>query len=98
MVTNQFRLPGPTLTRCHYPHPLSTQCPLTRHTMRLPLLCLLLALLGPASAFTPRRRGSYKGGKSQQRIKTLCENRVFNEFFREQTDNCATVVKCDTSR
>ena len=66
--------------------------------MRLPLLCLLLALLGPASAFTPRRRGSYKGGKSQQRIKTLCENRVFNEFFREQTDNCATVVKCDTSR
>ena len=66
--------------------------------MRLPLLYLVLALPGLGSAFTPRRRGSYKGGKSQQRIKTLCENRVFNEFFREQTDNCASVVKCDTSR
>ena len=67
--------------------------------MRLTLLCLtLLTLLTLAAAFTPRKRGSYKGGKSQQRIKKLCENRVFNEFFREQTDDCATVVKCDTSR
>ena len=87
---------APLCSPDHWPH--SVSCPLTSDTMRLPLLCLVLALLGLGSAFTPRRRGSYKGGKSQQRIKTLCENRVFNEFFREQTDNCATVVKCDTSR
>ena len=64
--------------------------------MRLTLLCL--ALLALAAAFTPRKRNKYKGGKSQLRIKKLCENRVFNEFFREQTDNCAQVVKCDSSR
>ena len=64
--------------------------------MRLTLLCL--SLLALASAFTPRKRNKYKGGKSQLRIKKLCENRVFNEFFREQTDNCAQVVKCDSSR
>ena len=66
--------------------------------MRLTLLCLVLALLALATAFTPRKRNKYKGGKSQQRIKKLCENRVFNEFFRDQTDNCAQVVKCDSSR
>ena len=66
--------------------------------MRHSLLSLLLLGPGLVSTFTPRRRGSYKGGKSQQRIKALCADRVFNEFFREQTDNCAKVVKCDTSR
>ena len=46
--------------------------------------------------FTPRRRGG--GYKPKNRIKELCQDRVFNEFFREQTEDCAKVVKCDTSR
>ena len=79
------------------PHSVCS-CHLTSDTMRLTTLCLVLALLALASAFTPRKRTKYKGGKSQQRIKTLCENRVFNEFFRDQTENCAKVVKCDSSR
>ena len=69
--------------------------------MRSSILVLALALasiLGPSQQFTPRRRGSYKGSGSQARIKELCKDRVFNEFFREQTDNCAQVVKCDSSR
>ena len=61
-------------------------------------LVLVLASIGLSHQFTPRRRGSYKGSGSQARIKELCKDRVFNEFFREQTDNCAKVVKCDTSR
>ena len=59
---------------------------------------ILITLVSAAVSFTPRRRGSYKGKNSQARIKELCKDRVFNEFFREQTDNCAKVVKCDTSR
>ena len=59
------------------------------------MLTVLVAVVSVTQGFTPRRRGSYKG---QARIKELCKDRVFNEFFREQTDNCAKVVKCDTSR
>ena len=31
-------------------------------------------------------------------MKELCKDRVFNEFFRDGLENCARVVKCDTSR
>ena len=67
-------------------------------TLVTTLATLISLLVTHTSAFTPRRRGSYKGKNSQARIQELCKDRIFNEFFREQTENCAKVVKCDTSR
>ena len=59
-------------------------------------LLLLLSLLGPSLQFQPRKRTG--GYSSRNRVKELCKDRVFNEYFREKTDNCAKVAKCDTSR
>merc|ERR1712002_249786 len=58
---------------------------------------VILALLVISTIqFTPRRtRKRYPG---RTRVKELCKDRVFNEFFRDQTDDCAKVVKCDSSR
>merc|ERR1712020_128558 len=58
---------------------------------------VILALLVISTIqFTPRRTRKRYPGRS--RVKELCKDRIFNEFFRDQTDNCAKVVKCDTSR
>merc|ERR1711892_77136 len=59
-------------------------------------LLILLALVVTTLQFTPRRTRKRYPGKT--RIKELCKDRIFNEFFRDQTKNCAKVVKCDTSR
>ena len=66
--------------------------------LRTTLLVLLssLALLPTSKQFEPRKRTG--GYNSRLRIKELCKDRVFNEYFREKTDNCAKVAKCDTSR
>ena len=66
--------------------------------LRTTLLVLLssLALLPTSEQFEPRKRTG--GYNSRLRIKELCKDRVFNEYFREKTDNCAKVAKCDTSR
>jgi len=62
----------------------------------LPLLCLLLMLVVSTLQYEPRRTKKRYGGRS--RIKELCKDRIFNEFFRDQTKSCAKVVKCDSSR
>merc|ERR1712055_526442 len=62
----------------------------------LPLVCLMLMLVVITLQYEPRRTKKRYGGRS--RIKELCKDRIFNEFFRDQTDDCAKVVKCDTSR
>merc|ERR1719384_2480938 len=56
----------------------------------------LLSLLSLSAQFQPRKRTG--GYSSRNRVKELCKDRVFNEYFREKTDNCAKVTKCDTSR
>merc|ERR1719334_2620411 len=61
----------------------------------LAFLIVLSSLVVCSLSFTPRQRKGYPG---RTRVKKLCENRIFNEFFRDQLDNCAKVVKCDTSR
>jgi|ERR1740124_172302 len=58
------------------------------------LLVLIIAIV--TSQYVPRRTKKRYPGKS--RVKDLCKDRIFNEFFRDQTKNCAKVVKCDTSR
>jgi len=61
------------------------------------LLATITALLPLSDQFEPRKRTG--GYSSRLRIKELCKDRVFNEYFREKkTDNCAKVSKCDTSR
>merc|ERR1712123_13946 len=59
-------------------------------------LLILLAFVVTTLQFTPRRTRKRYPGKT--RIKELCKDRIFNEFLRDQTKNCAKVVKCDTSR
>ena len=59
-------------------------------------LLVLAIMIVTTLQFTPRRTRKRYPGKT--RVKELCKDRVFNEFFRDQTDDCAKVVKCDTSR
>ena len=69
---------------------------LTSLTSLLSLL-FLLSLISLSVQFEPRKRTG--GYSSRNRVKELCKDRVFNEYFREKsTDNCAKVSKCDTSR
>ena len=57
----------------------------------------ILSLISLSAQFEPRKRTG--GYSSRNRVKELCKDRVFNEYFREKsTDNCAKVSKCDTSR
>jgi len=59
-------------------------------------LLVLAIMVLTTLQFTPRRTRKRYPGKT--RVKELCKDRVFNEFFRDQTDDCAKVVKCDSSR
>merc|ERR1719435_751699 len=59
-------------------------------------LLVLTIMVVTTLQFIPRRTRKRYPGKT--RVKELCKDRVFNEFFRDQTDDCAKVVKCDTSR
>ena len=67
------------------------------HLTSLLSLISLLSLLSLSAQFEPRKRTG--GYSSRNRVKELCKDRVFNQYFREKsTDNCAKVSKCDTSR